>query len=78
MTTHGLAVNVNNDLQPFEWIVPCGIDGCRMTSLSRELGAEQDLDAFAATVARRFARRLRARADRRRLELRASAGLARR
>ena len=25
-----------------------------MTSLSRELGAEQDLGAFAATVARRF------------------------
>ena len=24
VTTHGLAVNVNNDLQPFEWIVPCG------------------------------------------------------
>ena len=55
VTTHGLAVNVNNDLQPFEWIVPCGIEGCQVTSLSRELGAEQDLDAFAATVAARFA-----------------------
>ncbi len=54
VTTHGLAVNVNNDLQPFEWIVPCGIDGCRVTSLSRELDAEQDLDAFAATVVTRF------------------------
>ena len=29
VTTHGLAVNVSNDLQPFEWIVPCGIEGCR-------------------------------------------------
>jgi len=55
VTTHGLAVNVNNDLQPFEWIVPCGIEGCRVTSLSRELGAEQDLDGFAETVAARFA-----------------------
>jgi lipoyl(octanoyl) transferase len=55
VTTHGLAVNVSNDLQPFEWIVPCGIEGCRVTSLSRELGAEQDLDAFAGTVAARFA-----------------------
>ena len=27
VTTHGFAVNVNNDLQPFEWIVPCGIEG---------------------------------------------------
>ncbi len=55
VTTHGLAVNVNNDLQPFEWIVPCGIEGCQVTSLSRELGAEQDLGAFADTVAARFA-----------------------
>jgi lipoyl(octanoyl) transferase len=54
VTTHGLAVNVSNDLQPFEWIVPCGIDGCRMTSLSRELGSRQELDQFAASVARRF------------------------
>jgi lipoyl(octanoyl) transferase len=55
VTTHGLAINVNNDLQPFEWIVPCGIDNCRVTSLSRERGAEQDLDAFAGTVAARYA-----------------------
>jgi lipoyl(octanoyl) transferase len=54
ITTHGLAINVNNDLQPFEWIVPCGIEAVRMSSLSRELGAEQDLGAFATTVARRF------------------------
>ena len=54
VTTHGLAVNVNNDLQPFEWIVPCGIDNCRVTSLGRELGAEQDLAAFAGTVAERY------------------------
>jgi lipoyl(octanoyl) transferase len=50
VTTHGFAINVNNDLQPFEWIVPCGIEGCRMTSLSRELGAEQDMDTFIDAV----------------------------
>jgi lipoyl(octanoyl) transferase len=54
VTTHGLAINVNNDLQPFEWVVPCGIDNCRATSLGRELGAEQDLAAFADTVAARY------------------------
>jgi lipoyl(octanoyl) transferase len=54
VTSHGLAINVNNDLQPFEWIVPCGIEGCRVTSLGRELGAEQDLEAFASTVATRY------------------------
>jgi lipoyl(octanoyl) transferase len=56
VTTHGLAVNVNNDLQPFEWIVPCGIDGCRMTSLCRELGAEQDMSAYMDLVAELFGR----------------------
>ena len=54
VTTHGFAINVNNDLEPFEWIVPCGIESCQMTSLSRELGAEQDLYAFATTVRDRF------------------------
>jgi lipoyl(octanoyl) transferase len=38
VTTHGFAVNVENDLQPFAWIVPCGLDGVQMTSLVRETG----------------------------------------
>jgi lipoyl(octanoyl) transferase len=54
ITTHGLAINVSNDLQPFEWIVPCGIEAVRMTSLTRELGAEQDLEAFGGDLAARF------------------------
>jgi lipoate-protein ligase B len=56
VTTHGFAINVNNDLQPFEWIVPCGMEACRMTSLCRELGREQDMGAFMDTVAQRFGR----------------------
>jgi lipoyl(octanoyl) transferase len=55
VTTHGLSVNVSNDLQPFEWVVPCGIEGCQVSSLSRELGAEQELAPFAETVAERYA-----------------------
>jgi lipoyl(octanoyl) transferase len=55
ITTHGLSVNVSNDLQPFEWIVPCGIEGCQVSSLSRELGVEQELAPFADTVAKRYA-----------------------
>ena len=58
ITTHGLAVNVNNDLQPFEWIVPCAIDHVRMTSVGRELGGEQDMEAFAATLRDRLAEAL--------------------
>lgn len=34
VTTHGFAVNVSNDLQPFEWVVACGLPGVRMTSIA--------------------------------------------
>jgi lipoyl(octanoyl) transferase len=54
ITTHGLAVNVSIDLQPFEWVVPCGIEACRMTSLTRELGAEQDVGEFATALVARL------------------------
>jgi lipoyl(octanoyl) transferase len=54
VTTHGFAINVNNDLQPFEWIVPCGIEACRMTSLARELAAAPGLEELATTVRDRF------------------------
>jgi lipoyl(octanoyl) transferase len=54
VSTHGLAINVNNDLQPFDWVVPCGMETARMTSLSRELGDEQDLSKFTETVRDRF------------------------
>ena len=36
--THGFAANVENDLQPFQWIVPCGLEGVQMTSLVNETG----------------------------------------
>jgi lipoyl(octanoyl) transferase len=38
VTTHGWAVNVENDLQPFSWVVACGLDGVQMTSLIKETG----------------------------------------
>jgi lipoate-protein ligase B len=37
VTTHGFAVNVDNDLEPWGWIVPCGLPDVRMTSLRAEL-----------------------------------------
>jgi lipoyl(octanoyl) transferase len=55
VTTHGIAINVNNDLQPFDWIVPCGIQGCSFTSVTRERGAEQDFEAFAGAFVARYA-----------------------
>jgi lipoyl(octanoyl) transferase len=57
VSTHGFAVNVTNDLAPFEWIVPCGLAGVRMTSVEGELGHPPDggLEGFAERVARCFA-----------------------
>ena len=39
IATHGFAVNVDVDLQPFSWIVACGLPDVAMTSLARELDA---------------------------------------
>lgn len=36
VATHGLALNVANDLAPFERIVPCGLPGAQATSLAAE------------------------------------------
>jgi lipoate-protein ligase B len=55
VTTHGLAVNVDNDLQPFQWIVPCGIDHARMTSVAKETGRAGSLPCFRKRMAWRFA-----------------------
>ena len=54
VTMHGFAVNVDCDLQPFEWIVPCGIDNVRMTSLYLEIGLTGGMDCFRKRVAWRF------------------------
>jgi lipoyl(octanoyl) transferase len=37
---HGFAINCNNDLKPFNEIVPCGLADAEVTSLSAELGRE--------------------------------------
>lgn len=37
---HGIALNCNNDLSPFGLIVPCGIKGHGVTSMSQEVGRD--------------------------------------
>ncbi|HVS28490.1 MAG TPA: lipoyl(octanoyl) transferase LipB [Solirubrobacteraceae bacterium] len=54
VTTHGFAVNVDGDLQPFEWVVPCGIEGVQMTSVTREAGERRSLRCFRRRMAYRF------------------------
>jgi len=64
VTSHGWAVNVENDLQPFSWVVACGLDGVQMTSLIKETGrAAGQMPCFrkraAFEVARALGRRQR-------------------
>jgi len=40
VTMHGFALNVNPDLSAYEKIIPCGISGSKVTSLSAEIGSE--------------------------------------
>ena len=56
ITTHGFAVNVSMDLDPFSWIVACGLPGVTMTSLAHELpsGRTVDPDEFRARIAHHF------------------------
>jgi lipoyl(octanoyl) transferase len=43
ITFHGLALNVNTDLSYFNRIIPCGLSWADVTSMAKELGAEQSL-----------------------------------
>jgi len=45
VSLHGLAFNVNVDLNYFKHIVPCGIDDKEVTSLEKEVGTKQDMNA---------------------------------
>jgi len=38
VTTHGFAINVDNDMRPWEWAVACGLHDVRMTSIADERG----------------------------------------
>lgn len=65
ITMHGLALNVDTDLRPFEYIVPCGIRDRAVTSMAQELGEctpslEQVQDRLIKHFADVFDARLRA------------------
>ena len=55
VTTHGFAVNVDNDLQPFEWVVACGLPDVRMTSVTAETRRGDHLACFRKAMAFRLA-----------------------
>lgn len=56
VTMHGIALNVNTDLNFFKHIVPCGIDDKAVTSMQAELGQALSMEAVKASFLKQFAR----------------------
>lgn len=54
ITTHGFALNVNNDLKYFDHIRPCGMEGASMTSMAELLGRPVPFDAIVHNWIRLF------------------------
>jgi lipoate-protein ligase B len=54
VSMHGFAVNVDNDLQPFEWVVACGLPTTRMTSVCAETGSAGRMPCFRRRMAHAF------------------------
>lgn len=55
VTYHGFALNCATDLSWFDAIVPCGLPGRGVTTLSERAGREVTLEEMLPVVARRFA-----------------------
>jgi len=54
ITSHGFAFNVSTDLSYFNHIVPCGIAGVKVTSLSAETGTTATLEEVGEVAAQAF------------------------
>jgi lipoyl(octanoyl) transferase len=57
ITTHGFAVNVDMDLEPWTWIVPCGLTAT-MTSIAAETRSDEGVACFRKRMAHAYAREL--------------------
>jgi len=54
ITMHGLALNVNTDLQYFDYIIPCGIANKQVTSLQKELGKNIAMQEVVSIMKEKF------------------------
>jgi lipoate-protein ligase B len=55
ITFHGLALNVNTELEYFKRIIPCGLAWADVTSMAKEVGTEQNLAGVRERFIRHFA-----------------------
>jgi lipoate-protein ligase B len=55
VSLHGCALNVNLDLRPFSYIIPCGLTGVDMTSLQRETGTTFTMSEIETRMRQEFA-----------------------
>jgi lipoyl(octanoyl) transferase len=53
VSSHGFAVNVDNDLDPFTWVVACGLPDVEMTSMAAE-GASEGVACFRKRMGHAF------------------------
>ena len=44
ITYHGMAINIQNDLGIFDYIIPCGLEGVKMTSVLKETGKGHSME----------------------------------
>ncbi|MDO8141291.1 MAG: lipoyl(octanoyl) transferase LipB [Candidatus Brocadiales bacterium] len=51
---HGFSLNVNNDLSPFGYITPCGIQGVRITSVRELLNTSVDMKKVYDTLVNHY------------------------
>jgi lipoate-protein ligase B len=51
---HGFALNINTNLNHFNYIVPCGLVDKRMTSMTQELGKTISLEEVKPKVIKAF------------------------
>src|ERR1700754_2875722 len=53
VSAHGFAVNVDNDLDPWSWVVACGLPDVQMTSMALE-GSTENVACFRKRAGHRF------------------------